>query len=367
MTMLKKRIAIFLCMLMAITTVAAYLPAAQVKVEAATYFYEMYGRFGGFSETKPTLSTATDFLVIAEGVENLYAGDLLYGNKHTEDWSKSIYYSTMKDVSGVSYGSKDETIVKVNSSTGKITAKKTGQAIIYVKWKGISLYAAVEVVSAKDVQSYRTANKSAISAAKKFAAAYDGKVTSSNVVRLLKLAKNLNDSFTDGYNGIQYSTTIENDVWKSDVIVYSTEILRAVSDSSDVYSYCSTRNPFSTTGSYTFKISSLSGSGKTVKATLNKAVSADQYVGAQYYYMWNEDIKISTSSLSFPIYIRDTKSGDIYSATATIKKGSKTIGIKSSKSLKKGKKYELIQFEFYDEAFESQNWIHTGKSTFTAS
>jgi hypothetical protein len=157
-------------------------------------------------------------------------------------------------------------------------------------------------------------------------------------------------------------------------IVYSMDAFNAEVKLRDVDTYLDNRNPFTTSGKYKFKIGSLSGSGKTVTATLSKAVTADQLAGAKYN-AWDLS-KMDGKSFSFDVALRDTKTDEFITATATIKSGSKTVTIKTKKSLTKGRKYELMAWDYSDWGITDwsstdadwlrNDWIHTGKYTFTA-
>ena len=85
MKMIKRRIAIFLCMLMAFTTVAAFAPVAQDSVQAKTkWIYSLWANYT-FNEETTKLSEANDFLVVEKGVKGFSISDLVYGYALSED------------------------------------------------------------------------------------------------------------------------------------------------------------------------------------------------------------------------------------------------------------------------------------------
>jgi hypothetical protein len=99
--------------------------------------------------------------------------------------------------------------------------------------------------------------------------------------------------------------------------------------------------------------------------------------GAQYNYIWGEEYeKMGKKSLDISVYLWDKKTNEVIQATATIKTGSKTIKIKCDSSLTKGRKYELLSYDYSDMGWESDewttsdwirdDWLHNGKSTFKA-
>jgi hypothetical protein len=376
MKMLKRRIAIFLCMLMAITTVTAYLPAAQETAEAKSWTYELGGSYNGFSTEHTKLSQFSEFFVVEEGNNELYLRNAICGWRYTDGYNNYEYFNG-SELSGVKYVSKNKDILTVNEKTGKINAKKTGTALVKITWKKQTLYGAIKVISSSDMKTFKTANKTVISYAKKILKACGSKLTTAGALKAQKLRLQMWKE-SSGDFVISQSVPTPNDNGGYDYydgsMVYSMDAFNAQVKLQEVDSYLGKRDPFTTTGKYRFKISSLSGSGKTVTATLSKAVTKDQMAGAQYD-SW-ELSKISGSSYSFDIYLRDTKTNKFITATATIKTGSKKMTIKCKKSLKKDRKYEVMKWDYSDygitdwsgsDANDLRNdWIHNGKYTFTA-
>ncbi len=364
MKMIKRRIAIFLCMLMAFTTVAAFAPVAQDSVQAKTRWdYTFWARYA-FNEETTKLSEANEFLVVAKDVKDFSISNLIYGYALSEDGEEIAYNGD--NLTGVKYESKNPDIVAIDAKTGKITAKKTGTALIKMTWKGKKIAGAIKVVNASEMKKYQTENKELISLCKKVNKVYAGKVTAKNATKLIKLfKKGISDNtyfefikcvYHDESNG-NYS--IEN-------YVYSMDTYKAMQVQTEFYEYTNSVSPFSTRSSNCFKIAFITGKGKNVTATLSKKVSQNQLTAAQYSSYWMDESVLGKSSYTFDIYVRNTKTNDIMPAKATIKKNSKDIKIVCDESLKKGTKYELVLTEWYDEWYESMNWIHTGVSTFTA-
>jgi hypothetical protein len=361
-------------MLMAITTVAAYLPAAQETAEASGWKYEFGGCYNGFSTSCTKLSQFTEFFVVEKGNKELSLRDVLLGDRYTDSKSEVFYGDEM---SGVKYESKNTDILTVDSKTGKINAKKTGTALVKITWKKKVVYGAIKVISSSDMKTYKTANKTAISYAKKILAACGDKLTTSGAMKAQKLRLQMWNKGSYEFIANQWDETTDengdtNFIGQS--IVYSMDAFNADVKLRDVDTYLDNRNPFTTTGKYKFKISSLSGSGKTVTATLSKAATKDQIAGAKYNY-WDLS-KMDGKSFSFDIYLRDTKTDKFIAATATIKTGSKNVTIKTKKSLTKGRKYELMKWDYSDWGitdwsgsdadYYRNDWIHNGKYTFTA-
>lgn len=361
MKMIKRRIAIFLCMLMAFTTVAAFVPETAQAGEKATY--NLWGTYSFYSGDIK-LEDADAFLVIAKGMKGISAVDFLSGAITTAQGE--FQYIEGKDLTGVKYVSGNPEIVSVNSKTGALTAKKTGEALIKATWKGQKVCAAIRVVDAKTIKSYQKENKTAITMAKKLDKIYAGKVTAQNAV---KLAKQMNAVWQKGYQNIISDSKFDSDnnYLGTDFIIYSEATYKAAMVINQaITSYFSDINPFSTYNTCSFKISAISGKGTEVKATLSKKVTTEQMYGAEYLGMWGDSSVLGKDSYTFDIYVRNVSSNDIISAKATIKKGSKNMTIKCDSALTKGTKYELIQSFFYDEELESECWTHQGKCLFTA-
>jgi hypothetical protein len=278
---------------------------------------------------------------------------------------------------GVKYVSKNTDILTIDSKTGKINAKKTGTALVKITWKKQTIYAAVKVISSSDMKSYRTANKTAISYAKKILKACGDKLTTAGALKAQKLRLQMWSE--DVYDLVAYQSEQKTDKngnasYTGESIVYSMDTFNADAKLREVEDYLDNRNPFSTSGSYKFKISSLSGSGKTVTATLSKAVSKDQMAGAKYD-SW-ELSKMSGKSYTLTVALRDTKTNKFIDATATFTTGSKKVTIKCKSKLTKGRKYELMRSNYSDWGITSwsgsdsdwlrNDWIHNGTYTFTA-
>ncbi len=364
MKMIKRRIAIFLCMLMAFTAVAAFAPIAQDSVQAKTRWdYTFWARYA-FNEETTKLSEANEFLVVAKDVKDFSISNLIYGYALSEDGEEIAYNGD--NLTGVKYESKNPDIVAIDAKTGKITAKKTGTALIKMTWKGKKIAGAIKVVNASEMKKYQTENKELISLCKKVNKVYAGKVTAKNATKLIKLfKKGISDNTYFEFIKCVYHDE-SNGNYSIEDYVYSVDTYKAMQVQTEFYEYTNSVSPFSTRSSNCFKIAFITGKGKNVTATLSKKVSQNQLTAAQYSSYWTDESVLGKSSYTFDIYVRNTKTNDIMPAKATIKKNSKDIKIVCDESLKKGTKYELVLTEWYDEWYESMNWIHTGVSTFTA-
>lgn len=331
MSYLKKRLAVFLCVLVAFTAVFCVTP--QESVEAASSSVSISTSFTGTVE-------------IEKGASNFYVGDYF--------WSYNGGQIYLSNCSGVTYSSSDTSVVSV-SKAGKVTAKKKGTATVTVKYKGLKVKMKIKVVSS--LKSYRSSYYSeAKSAATTFIKSYGGKdITTDNRYSVLTNYRIYTQS---GYNrgSWGYSSYYENNAWVHRV--YLPDAVRAYVLSQKVVTYASSRNPFSTSSSK-FTVSSISGKNKTITAKLSSNVTANQIFGAQYVYAYDTKVT-SVKTVDFPIYVVDTKTNYRYYATATITQGSKTMTITTKNlKLKSGSTYQLKDYN-------GQQWLSTGKVSFKA-
>lgn len=342
MSYAKRRLAVFLCMLMAFTTVFCFAPQQTVQA-ATTYFYWEIGAGNATDSNRQ--------VTVEKGAKNFYIGDYLGASVS----GGLEYYGALSMCSGVTYKSTKPGVVKIDSKTGKITARKTGIATIKVKFKGASTQIKIKVVDS--LKSKRSTNYSVEKkAADAFIKAYGKGITSKNRYKVLNAYKDFSKM------GYISSHAIAQEKGEIVYYLYLPEAGHAKVLVSEVVSYAIKRNPFGTDHSKEFCITALSGKGKTITATLSQKVTADQIFGAQY-----ADIKLkkasSKNSVTFPVYVQDTKTNTKYDAEATMKKGSKTLTIKPKNlSLKKNRTYEIVAYgEYFGEY--SSNWLFNSKVT----
>lgn len=342
MSYLKRRIAVFLCMLLAFSTVIVTVP--QEQVQAATDV-RLSWNFGAI------IGNQTPTVLVKKGAKDLYIGDYIGVFEFGENYN---YIPCISNASGVKYNSSNASVVKVDSKTGKMTAKKTGSATVSVRYKGKTEKCTINVVNsvASYKPSYGYASDKYASA---FVKAFGSKITNRNRYELLGIYNKCYKYFSA--TGIFVKSSAEDTY-----VIYNPTLGRARALSKKLEAYAAERNPFATTSAKLIKVTSLSGSKKTVTAKINKKVDAEQIFGAQYAYSW--DSKTSAkNSVEFPIYIRDTRDGHRYYAVATLKKGSNKVTIETRNlTLKKGVKYELEQH-----SSTGYGWIEGSKvSTFKA-
>ena len=104
----KKRLAVFLSMLVVLMTVLELVPAQEVQAASGVRLSWNYG----------------DRLLVQKGDSDLYMGD--YVTAYSYD-SQYTYYGYLTNNSGVKYKSSDSSVIGINGKTGEMTAKKMVQ------------------------------------------------------------------------------------------------------------------------------------------------------------------------------------------------------------------------------------------------
>ena len=334
----KKRLAVFLSMLVVLMTVFELVPAQEVQAASTVY-----------------LSFEYDELLVQKGDSDLYMGDYITAFSSGSGYYK--YYGYLTNNSKVTYKSSNSAVIGINSTTGKMTAKKNGTAKITVTFKGSSLTKKIQVV--KSTQKYQAQGIKNASIYKKgavdYVKAYGKGVTAKNRYKLASISKMTGGFY---YNNIGACDRYENNTGKW--IVTDATYVHASVLHNNLERYAEKLNPLSTTSAKTFNIQKLSGKGNTVTATLKSKVTADQIYGLQYSESWSTEIA-ETTKVEFPIYVQDMSTGHRYYAVATVKKGSDKMTIKTKNlTLKKGRQYRLreVGTVYYD---PYKNWLDMSK------
>ena len=124
MSYAKRRIAVFLSMLIMLTTVFGLVPAK--SVEAATGSVIVGWNGSGYDEQNA--------FQVKKGAADLYIGDYISvsisaGGNYTD-------YGYLSNNSGVTYTSANPSVVSVDNNTGKMTVKGLGLTTISITFKG---------------------------------------------------------------------------------------------------------------------------------------------------------------------------------------------------------------------------------------
>ena len=339
MSYFKRRMAVFLSVLVAFTTIFFVVP--QEEVQAATAWIYMPG--GNASEVR-----------VEKGAKDVYIGDYLTAYCE-EDYTS---YGLLSNNSGVKYSSSKKSVAAIDSSSGKLTAKKNGTTTISARFKGRTYKFKLKVVSSlKSVRESDDTYSKKDAAAKAFVKQYgSSKITTKNRYDKVKAYADYVGGGYEGGDGIK----VVYESGKAVKCLYMPNEGRAVRLMEQLRNYNKTRNPFSTASGKCFKVKSISGSNKTITINLKKAVSAEQMFGANVVALQNNPKnKVNSKKLTTSVRVRDSKY-KYYEGTMTIEKGSKklTIKLKDSK-LTKGKKYYLDYNGL-------GGWLYKQKNSFTA-
>lgn len=337
----KKRLAVFLSILMVLPGILSVLPMTAQEVQAGNVYMSWEFSSGQiYSNDKPTISV--------EAGQKFYIGDYVYVSDDTN------YETGSASMVKASYRSSKPSIASVNSK-GYVTTKKTGKSTITVKFKGETIKCVLKVVK-KGSFGNKQAAKALRKEVSKLEAKIPSKLTGKNGFALKAQRK-------------AYSSVVESweDTTISGAITYDGFLKRETGKlivpqagrfhTADrmLWNFANKNNPTSTRSAKVFQIASASASAATsqIKVTFKKAVTADQILALQIYESsTNEKNGKSTGSAYVSIY--DVKGKKWVYGIMDVKKGSKTGVIKNIEfydvnagggmrklKLKKGCTYEL--------------------------
>lgn len=328
MTYFKRRLSIFLCMLLAFSAMFMAMPQ---ETKAAGNVI-----FGG-------MASDDEVVQVYKGSKSLYAGDMVMA------WDGTTYknYGYLSMNSGVTYKSSKPSVASVNSKTGKITAKKNGTTVITVRFKGATQKINLEVLSKKtimnDMYGYQKEMLPDLEDAAKVllsAVGSTNKITTANRYKILTACASYDYQNESGYN-------YDYNDGKSYNSVYCPQALHAEAVCKAMKLYVNGRNPFGTDAAKAFVIKNISavGNSQKINVTLKKNVTEEQIFAGQGNLTWNTEIK-KTNTYSFPIMVQNMKTRCKYYAVATVQKGSNKMTIETRDlKLKKGTKYRLVAKE----------------------
>lgn len=354
MKYLKRRIAVFLCMVLVFCTAFVAVPTEKAQAGDGSIEWIYKDEFDSFHGYGWYSSDGYHQYIyeVELGEKNFYVGDYIAERKNSyhNNSDRLIYHS------GVVYRSDNSSVAAVNASTGEVTAKKVGSAGISVTYRGKTATCTIKVVPAASLASYRPASEYEYmqlqTGAKNMIKLFGGgKITAKNRYAILKEINRYMPSWS--LSGMKWEEYYNASGKFFTLHVYSPSAVHAFLLYENACQYAKQRNPFSTESSKTFKVKEISGKDRDVTVTLTKPVDADQMFGMQYALSIKEPF--DRKSLKFPVYLLDLESGKSQSASAVVQKGSKTMAITlRSGKLKKGKTYLLV---FYKENLKSYDFL----------
>ena len=328
---LKRRLAVFLCLLLSMPAILGAIPQAGLEVQAATTVnLNWQGVSSGSSTKGPEIQ-------MTKKTKGFYMGDYLYAYSYGNSYKN---YGTLYLNSGVKYKSKDTSVASVNASTGLVTPKKPGSTKITITYKNVSKECVIKVVSdlGKISDSYQPLKK----ASDTLIQAYGKKVTASNRYNLVN-ARNLyleaKEHVTDyalNHNfGMQ--STYDATTYQYKNKAHLPQLAHAYAISETVRKYVESANPIGT------------GSAKLFKASVSR--------------IWDSKIAKGNTA-KFPLYVQDVRTKHRFYAIATATKGKNVLSIKvQNLKLKKKGSYRLVGIS-HDEIY--RDWANQGKTSFQA-
>lgn len=358
----KKRVALFLCLVLVLPSVIGCLPSNTLIAQAAgSYTRAIYCSFYPMQTWDENEQTYTYSLELEAG-QKVNMGALFY---YHDSNGVCTYLSNLSSGKyATKYTSSKTKVATINSTTGVLTAKAKGTTTITIKYKGVSATCKVKVVG-KGAFGVAWKDKSkAKSIIKEINSVYKGKLTASNLYKINQLLDKLQKhdySCTSLSSGFVYDPTN----WYTTNKLAVPEWAEASNLSTKLYEYARSNNPIGTLPSAFFKIKSVSAKGNSRDLTINlksKVDTADIF--AIHYMDYGDDFKAASDRAVFNIILEDTKTGYRYYGRAIATKGSSKISVNMDYlKLVKNRKYKLMATDtWYDTA--EYGW--TKGFTFTA-
>lgn len=324
----KKRLAICLCLLLAAPMVIGALPTNKLEAKAAGY--TGVSLFGYYTDIQ-----------VEQGMK-FNMGDLIrFSEWKNNDITKSGYLSDLS--SGVTYKSSNKKVIEI-SSKGDLSVKKTGKAVVTVKYKGNTVSVKVKAVKKNGLHSNKYSNIR--SKAKNVAKIYGKGITSKNRYQLRQAIETCDD-VRWSYNNVYISSqgfvayySVQNG---STHQLVAPELIKADKIETNLLQYASKNNPVGTKASKDFKITGITAKKNSDSLTIkvNKNLNATQVFAIKYLYS-NDSYIQNDKKAVFNVYIKDTKTGHYYRGVAYAKQGSNQINVKLDYlKLKANTKYQV--------------------------
>lgn len=336
----KKRLAVFLTILLTLPAITAVLPIASTEVQAA-YIY-MYWNVAGYG----------DKTVQVEKGQTFYVGDYAYIYTDSESGTASM-------MKAVSYSSSVTSVAAVNDK-GYFTAQNTGTTTITVTYKGNKTSCNFEVVPAGSFES-SGAVTAAKSRASELAKSIPSQISTKNGFTLLKKVKDYakataNNGSVGGVSEGGFLLTKTGTDYYSEsqqLVVPQAGRYRTLCGMLD--DYASKNSPTSTRSAKVMKIVSVSANTRTVTVKLKKKIDLSQVLAGQINSRYSKDLKnTGKSKAQIWVNLYDSKTNSTLYGAAVIQKGKNTMKITPKKyvykngvdkyvktKLKKGKTYRL--------------------------
>lgn len=317
MSYVKKRIIMFLCGLVAFGMYFFILPN-EIIAASNTEIYWLYNKVGEKWNAQ-----------VEVGEKDVYIGDYLLVHDKQKD---SRRY--MSNFDKVSYESNNKKIITVSKS-GKLNIKKTGKAVITIKYDGKTAKCNLTAVKslAKERGNSKVSQNS--KSARKLIEAYGTGVTNKNRYKVLAARQNF---YFDKKAGSGFVEVKKGAKKINQIVEPLNGRAHAICDVVDQYG--EQKNPFSSDNKKGFKVKTIQGKGNTVTITLKSPVTNDQMFGARWRYFSDKNASMKNDDSAKLLFTVSNKTfGQMDEVNAIFKKGSNKIVIYTKHKLKKGKTY----------------------------
>ena len=334
---MKKRLAVFLCILFVLPAIMAVLPQTAQEVQAASWYLNW-----------TIASSGNKGVLIAEKGAAFYIGD--YATVQNGSVTMLGTVSMVK----ASYSTNKENIAAVNSE-GYVEARETGKANITIKYKGKTLICTLTVVEAGSLGTNNAYTKLA-QAADTIAKNMPEKITTKNGFQLVKIfnkyeevAESVKQDITDDGFIVDKESGSNFDATDNLVVPNASRYNRLYWE---LRLYAEKYSPLSTKSSKVLKISSINATAGKVAINLKKSPSKEQILALKIdssWYLEKRNLSAGNNQVYFYMNFCD-KNNKYYLGLACMKKGSRTITVIPQKSysrkskntkLKKNRTYQL--------------------------
>lgn len=326
---MKKRLAVFLCILFVLPAIMAVLPQTAQEVQAAKGYIDWHGTTRG----------RKGILTVEQGT-SFYIGDF------ARYYNNGVYLGTAS-MFKASYSSSNGNVAAINSK-GYVETRNIGKSNITIKYKGNTLNCILTVVEAGSFGTNEEFTKLA-EAADVIAKNMPKAITAKNGFRILKifnqyqdLSDNLSSVSDDGFIVEYYEST------EKLVVPNASRYNKLYAQ---LERYAAKNSPISTKSSKKINITSIHATERQVTINLAKAISKDQILALKMNPSWYAKEKNLSSGNNkayfFTLIVDQSNERHTYTGLVCMTKGSKKVTVTPCKAngkrtkMKKNKTYQI--------------------------
>lgn len=348
---IKRRVAVFLSILLILPSIFAVLPQTTEEVQAKTTYY--LSTTVGYMVT--TDQDRTTYLYTMVGTK-FHIGDFVEATKTAGSGGYSVPLGRVSGISGVKYQSSNTKAAVVDSKSGLVTPKATGTATIKMKFNGAECKINVTVLK-KNTYSMNSAAKKIENAAKKLSKDVNKKVTSQNAFALSKKVNAYNqvvEKYRDKSNVSAANYSVLNDFSGARVkqVIMSGEIASVARLQFKLREFAKKTSGFSTNSAVNVKVKSVSATPTKITYRLKKKATKTQVLGAKCACAYNSTKDAGNAGVAYAAVGICWQNQWIY-GTAKLKAGSDIVTVTDFKiwntktyqyekrKLKRGRTYQV--------------------------